>query len=434
MKCFVLIPFVFLTALATAQVPWPAPENHQKILIRYGTAHIGNGTVVQNAYIIIEGREISQVLDANKARINTQDFDTIIEAEGKHIYPGFTVMDSRLGLTEIDAIRATHDFEETGKFNPNVRGITAYNAESKIIPTVRMNGVLMAQIAPVGGRVSGSSSLVQLDAWNWEDAAVKTDEGIFLNWPAHYRQEGWWAMMGGIKKEEKALEETDTVYAFFEQAKAYAQMNEVTVRNLRFEAMRGLFDGSQRLYIRADRAREILQAVMFVKKLDIKKAAIVGGAESYLVTNELRENNIPVILHRIHSLPKREDTPIDLPYRLPSMLHEAGVKFAFSTVGDMEVMTTRNLPFQVGTAIAYGLDPEVAIQALTQVPAEIMGLSETTGTLEPGRHATFFLSEGDPLDIRSNEVTHAFIMGREIHLWSHQERLYEKYRAKYQMK
>ncbi len=425
MKQVIFILFAFITGLAQGQVK-PA----HKTLIRFATAHLGNGEIIDNSYIELQGESITRVADANKSRVNEADFDTIIDADGKHAYPGFIIMDSRLGLTEIDAVRASHDYREVGDFLPNVRTLPAFNTESKIISTVRTNGVLMAQIAPKGPGISGQSAAVHFNGWNWQDATIKADEGVFLTWPDRYRSTGWWAEPGKSKVNKSYGEQVTTIKDYFTEAWAYSKDSTQQEKNLRFEAMRGVYNNSKRLYVRVGWAKDILDVVQFIRALGIKKATIIGGAEAHLVTTELRENNISVIVDRVHKLPAHEDSPIDEPYRIASTLVKDGVAVAFATSGGMEAMISRNLPFQVGTAVQYGLEYEIAIQSITQTPAMLMGIDDTFGTLESGKSATLFISEGDALDITSNNIKVAFVNGNLIDLTNHQTELFEKFAKK----
>ena len=254
-KATLITAAVLVVHALSAQVPVPGSAQEKSVLIRYATAHLGNGEVIDNAYVSFHAGEITQVSDANTSRINVLDYDTVIDMDGKHMYPGFIVMDSRLGLTEIGLVKATHDFDETGDFLPNVRSLPAYNAESKIIPTVRSNGVLMAQVAPSGGRISGSSSVVHFDAWNWEDAVLRADEGIFMNWPQRYVKTGWWASPGPVKPNKDYDKQVGEVFRFFEEARAYCQADTHDVRNLRFESMSRLFMQQQRSTFGSERPR-----------------------------------------------------------------------------------------------------------------------------------------------------------------------------------
>ncbi len=425
------LPIAIITSITfstQAQNPAPAKPQSEPILIMNATAHIGNGKVIENSMIAFENGKITLIGDATTMHIDESRYKKKINAFGKHVYPGLINCNSSLGLTEIDLVRSTHDDYEVGDLNPNVRSIIAYNTDSKIPPTVRSNGILMEQIVPSGGTISGQSSVVVLDAWNWEDAAYKTDEGIHLNWPRMYV-----AQYPGADPEDKQKErmnkEMTNIEQFFKEAKAYT-LSAPSEKNLRFESMKGLFNGSKKLYVHCGYVKEIEASVLFCKRYGIKMV-LVDGQDSWRVTELLKENNVPVILGRIHSLPPREDDDVDLPYKLPYILKQAGVDYALSIGGSWQ---TRNLAFQAGTSAGYGLTKEEALMSITSAPAKILGIDNTTGTLETGKDATLFISTGDALDMRTNNVEAAFINGREINLDNVQKQLYAKYKEKYGLK
>ena len=402
----------------------------QNILYLGGKAHLGNGEFIDVSAISVNNGKFEMVANAKTIRINPQAFDTIIHIYDHHVYPAFIATNTTLGITEISAVRATNDYRETGTFKPHVRSLIAYNAESVIIPTIRSNGVLLAQIAPQGGRITGSSSVMKLDGWNWEDAVLKADDGIHLNWPPYFVQTGWWAEPGDIKKTEEYDMQCQEMEDYFVKSKSFYE-SKSTVNDLPMMAMQGLFSGEKRLYIHANLQREMTDAILFAKKMGIKHMAIVGAREAHKMAAFLKENDIPVILDRIHRLPATESTGVDVPYKQASILHKAGVKFAFCYQGDMEAMGQRNLPFSAGTAVAHGLPYEEAVKALTLNTAEILGIDEHTGQIKAGMDATFFISKGDALDMMGNEVKHAFIKGQAIDLDNKQKVLNRKYRKKY---
>ena len=402
----------------------------QNILYLGGKAHLGNGEFIDVSAISVNNGKFEMVANAKTIRINPQAFDTIIHIYDHHVYPAFIATNTTLGITEISAVRATNDYRETGTFKPHVRSLIAYNAESVIIPTIRSNGVLLAQIAPQGGRITGSSSVMKLDGWNWEDAVLKADDGIHLNWPPYFVQTGWWAEPGDIKKTEEYDMQCQEMEDYFVKSKSFYE-SKSTVNDLPMMAMQGLFSGEKRLYIHANLQREMTDAILFAKKMGVKHMAIVGAREAHKMAAFLKENNIPVILDRIHRLPATESTGVDVPYKQASILHKAGVKFAFCYQGDMEAMGQRNLPFSAGTAVAHGLPYEEAVKALTLNTAEILGIDEHSGQIKAGMDATFFISKGDALDMMGNEVKHAFIKGQAIDLDNKQKVLNRKYRKKY---
>ncbi|MBL7942450.1 MAG: amidohydrolase [Flavobacteriales bacterium] len=417
------------TALHAQQNPAPAPAQQKSILILNGTAHIGNGEVIENSAIGFRQGKIDLVADARVIRLSATAYDTVIDAAGMHVYPGFIACNSTLGLHEIDAVRAYNDVSENGTFKPSVRSAIAYNTDSEIIPTVRSNGVLLAQITPRGGTISGTSSVMQLDAWNWEDALVKEDDGIHLNWPQvfHRHSEKGRDAIEKVKTYDQQLREIEL---FFSEARAYfaSKSNHTEIR---FEALKGVLEGTANLYVHADEARSILEALNFKSRLSIPKMVIVGGYDSWMVGDELKAAHVSVMLRRIHALPHYDDDEIALNFKLPKLLHDRGVTFCIQNEGGMERANTRNLPFQAGTAVAYGLPYESAVMALTLTPATLLGISDRTGSLTLEKDATLFISRGDALDMMTNDVTHAFIQGRSIDLSSKQTELYLKYKSKY---
>jgi len=393
-----------------------------------GIAHLGNGEKIENSIIVVKDGKFNIVTDANRIRIDPSAFDTIVKIFGKHVYPAFISPNTTLGMTEIDAVRATKDFDEVGKFNPNVRSLIAYNTDSKILKTVRTNGVLITQATPRGGIISGSSSVMFLDGWNWEDAQLRADDGIHLYWPSTYYTYGWWAEPGSTSKNKKYKKGVKEIKKYFETAKSYYENNNEI--DIELEAMKGLFNGTRNLYINASYPNEIRESIRYFKGIGIKNVVIVGAKGALGALQTLKEFNIPIILKRIHSLPSNEDAPIDEYFTLPGKLQDEGILFCFAYNGDMEAMGTRNLPFTAGTAVAYGLEYEHAIAALSLNTSIILGIDKKSGSIETGKDATFFISTGDALDMMKNNVEQAFIKGKGVNLNNHQKELYEKYKEK----
>jgi imidazolonepropionase-like amidohydrolase len=417
--------------IVNAQQPVPAKKQSKSVLLMNGICHVGNGKVIQNSVVGFKDGVITLVGDATVMRLDLSQWDTTINIAGKHVYPGFIAPNSTLGLTEIEAVRATSDFNEVGYMNPHVRTQQSYNTDSKITPTVRTNGVLVAQITPRGGRISGTSSIMNLDGWNWEDATLKADDGVHINWPGYYSRNWSEDGPGPYERNKNYAERRAELEKFFAEARAYCMTPKPAEKNLRFEAMRGVFNGTQMIYIHADNVKDIAEAVTFSNKFGLKKVSIVGGAESYKCTELLKTNNISVMLARVHNLPMRADEDVNQPYKTAKMLQAAGVLFCFENSGDQEVTGLRNLPFLAGTAVAWGLDKEAAIAALTSNTAKMLGIGDLVGTIEEKKQATLFVSDGDALDMRTNKVTHAFIQGKSIQLINEQQQLYELYSEKY---
>lgn len=426
MKKYIVLVFISLCGFAQQT---PAHKQSKSILILGAKAHLGNGNVIENSLISLVNGKIASIGDATLMKPTKHDI--VIDAAGKHIYPGFIAPNSTLGLVEIDAVRASDDESEIGEFNPHVRSIIAYNAESKLVETTRPNGVLLAQITPRGGRIPGTSSIVQLDAWNWEDATVKENDGIHLNWPRSYSRAGWWAEPGGIESNKNYEPQIKEIQTYFDNSFAYLN-SKSDKKDLPFEAMKGLQSGDKTLYVSANGEKEIIDAVLFKKKNNIQKMVIVGGYYAFKVAQLLKENNVSVLLKRIHDLPLLEDEDVNLPYKNAKILYDAGVLVGLQNAGDMERMQTRNLPFYAGTCAAWGLTKEQALQLISGNTAKILGIDSNYGTLEAGKSATLFLSEGDALEMKSNVISLAFIDGRQISLESHHTELNERYKGKFE--
>ena len=391
-----------------------------------GIAHLGNGKKISNSVISIVDGKFDIVADLSKIRIDPEAFDTIYKIYGKHVYPSFIVPNTTLGITEIGQVKATHDFDETGKVNPNIRSIIAYNPQSKIVETVITNGVLLAQVTPNGGLISGQSSVMYLNGWNWEDAVCREDDGIHLHWPSSYYNTGWWAEQGETKKNKKYKKTIKEIHKIFEKSLAYSKGN--NIMDLKMESMKGLYNGAKTLYVHANYASDISDAIDVCQLYKIKNVVLVGAEDALKVSDKIKENNISIILNRIHRLPKNEDENIYAPFLQAKQLKELGILYCLSYEGDMEAMGARNLPFTAGTTVAYGLDYESAVQSISLNAAKILGVDNKIGSIEKNKEATFFISEGDALDIRSNNVTQIFIKGKSISTDNHQKRLFEKYR------
>ncbi|MCU0442921.1 MAG: amidohydrolase family protein [Bacteroidia bacterium] len=397
----------------------------QKVLIVKGaTIHLGNGMLVESGCLIVEGAKIKRIINSADTSIAGARY---INATGKHIYPGIIALNNIMGLNEIEAVRATLDFKETGEFNPNVRSVIAFNTDSKIIPTALSNGILFTQPVPQGGIISGTSSLMRTTGWNWEDAVFKVDDGIHLNWPEEMVYGGWWAEPYNAQQ-IKTTQTVQAIASFFQQANQYAQLSNPPQLNARFESMKGVFNGTKRLYVHASGAKSIVAAIQFLKQYPSIKLVLVDATQAWMVKDWIKEQNIPVVFTNVHQLPTHPHHAIDQPFKTVAQLVNAGVLVAIAHAGYWEV---RNLPFNAGTAAAYGISKEQALQCITLNPAIIVGADATIGSLEEGKDASFVISEGDILDMRSSRVVQVFMEGVEVPIENHQKALYLKYMNKY---
>jgi imidazolonepropionase-like amidohydrolase len=420
------------TTLQAQESVYPAKKQDGPVYILNGTVHVGNGQVLNNTSIEIKDGKITAI----GSNITPAAGSTVADAKGKHVYPGLILANSNLGLVEVNSVRATADAVEIGEYNPSVRSIVAYNTDSKVINTLKANGITHANIVPQGGTISGSSSVVQLDAWNWEDATYAGDNGIHLNLPSLYNRPNPYAAFMGMRQPQgdpvkRGLDQIEGIKQFLRAAKAYAAEASHANTNLKFEAVQGLFSKKQKLFIHCDVVREILAAIDFKTEFGFD-IVLVGASESVQVADLLKQNGIPVILSQMHALPTLADDGIDLPYQTPALLQKAGVLFAINDEDGQH--RGKNLPYNAGTAVAYGLTKEQALAAITLNAAKILGIADKTGSLETGKDANVVISEGDILDMRSSHITLVMIGGRIVSLTDKHKQLYDRYVYKYGLK
>ena len=422
-----IITTIVIPLTTIAQRIVPAKPQDSITVILGGTVHIGNGQVIENGAVVFDKGKITFVGASSNAPSSGNS--KVIRGQGKQIYPGIIAPNTDLGLSEIDAARATNDYNEVGNYNPGVRSLIAYNTDSKAIPTIRSNGILLAEVVPQGGIISGASSIMQLDAWNWEDAAYKADDGIHLNWPSFFKFTA--DDNGGSQTVSEDYEKQVTeVRQYLSQAKSYNEETSHTERNINFAAMKGVTDRSSILFVHCDYVREIINAVHFATDFNLR-IVIVGGRDSYMCTDLLKENNIPVILGNVHQLPASDDVEIEIPYETAALLNKAGVMYCLSIGGFWQ---QRNLSFMAGTTVVYGVSKEDALRSITSSTAKILGIDNRTGSIEVGKDANIIISEGDVLDMKSSNITEAFIQGRQINLDNSQKELYNIYMKKYGLK
>lgn len=388
-----------------------------------GTIHQGNGNVVEDAHLLLMD---GKIIELSKQFNNQIKNAKVVDVKGKHVYPGLIALNNIMGLNEIDAVRATRDYNEVGAFNPNVRSAIAYNTDSKILPTALYNGIVFTQAVPQGGQISGSSSLFYTKAWNWEDALVLEDDGIHLNYPN---------VMSANQQHDQVSEAhkpLEAMVQFLEEAHQYCNLAKPQALNLRFEAMRKVYTGQTNLYVHVASAKGMLSALALIKdKYPKVKMVFVGAEEAYQIINSLRLYQVPIVLTAIHRLPLHNFEPYDLPYQLASILVDSGLQVAIAQAGSWE---SRNVMFQAGTAVAYGMNKEQALSCITLQAAKILGIDNRIGSIEVGKEATIVVAEGDLLDMKSSKVSAVYIKGEPVEINDVQQALNKKYRQKYQLK
>jgi hypothetical protein len=417
---------------AGAQSPVVAPAQKKPVMLVGGTIHIGTGDVIENGTVVFSGGKITSVGKSADIKIDKTGFE-VIDVTGKQIYPGLIFPNTSLGLVEIGSgVEVATDNREIGDLNPDVRAIVAYNTDSHVIPVLRSNGILLAQIVPTGTLLPGTSSVVQLDAWNWKDAAYMIDNGIQLGWP---RKSSFGGRRGGGDFSQAATtgpttydKNVEALEKIFTDAVAYAAVEKPKDFNLRLESMKGLFDGTKILFIITAEPKGIIEAISFGKRYGVKKMVLAGADESaWAVKDFLKENNIPVLLADPLSLPKYDYSDTRLPFKLAAMFEKEGILVGLT----YSKQAYGNLPFAAGQTVAYGLTKEEALQTITLNSAKILGIDDKTGSIEVGKDANIVVSTGDILDMSTNNIEYAFITGRNINLDNKHKQLYRRFQAKY---
>ncbi|HVZ94092.1 MAG TPA: amidohydrolase family protein [Phycisphaerales bacterium] len=429
MKRTSILALLLLSSTTQAQdLGHKAPPQSQPITITNVTIHTVAGADIRDGTLAFDRGTITGV-----GPVSPVAGARVIDGKGLHVYPGLIGANTLMGLTEVNAARATIDFSETGDVTPEVRAAVAVNPDSTIIPVTRSNGVLVTALLPMGGSIPGRASVIRLEGWTWEDMAIRDDAGMVVNWPGVRPIRSRFT----ARSEEDQTDETraarDRIEDAFSAAAAYVKTRDADSSvpvNLQWEAMRRVLERKAPVFIRANQVDQIQSAVNWAVGRNLR-TIIVGGADAPLAADLLKKYDIPVIVTGTFSLPRRGDAPYDDSYTLPARLEAAGVRWCLASIGGgFETPHERNLPYHAAMAVAYGLDPKVALRSITLSPAEILGISDKYGSVEIGRSATFIVTDGDPLEI-TTQVKMAFIDGREIDLTDKQKALNEKYLEKY---
>jgi imidazolonepropionase-like amidohydrolase len=408
------IAITTLAGSAHASPEIPGAEQQKPIAIVAATIHPVSGKVITEGTIVFDkgkivalGRNVDIPKDAIK-----------IDGRGKHVYPGLFDAFTNIGLVEINAVRATNDHTETGRYNPNVRAEVSVNPDSELIPVTRSNGVLLALTAPSGGYISGRSAVLQLDGWSFEDLTIKSDVAIHVHWPR--------VKSGESNADVKKIRE------FFEKARHYIkakdELGENQPTDLRLEAMRDVLEKRTPMIVHANRLSTIQTAVAFAVAEDLQ-LIIYGGYDAPHCVALLKQHDIPVVVGGVYRLPMRHDEAYDTPFTVAARLHKAGVKFCISGAGRFGASNVRNLPYHAAMAAAFGLPRDEALRAITLSPAEILGVAKKVGSLEVGKHATLIITNGDPLETPT-QVEAAYVQGRAVVLNDRHKRLWKKYETK----
>jgi imidazolonepropionase-like amidohydrolase len=428
--------FLALAAFAFSRQLWASPEipganQDHPIALVGGVIHPIRGPEMRDGVLLFDKGKIVAVGKDVKLPVGTEKIDL----KGKHVYPGLIDAHTPVGLVEVPSVRGSVDEIEVGRVNPSARSLVAVNPDSELIPVTRSNGVLVALSAPGGGLISGSSSVIQLDGWTWEDMCVRPDVGLHIVWPRMAPIHTWRGEETAehqLSDRDKALRELRETFhdarAYWTNKKARAEQKAAPPeRDARWEALVPVLEGKRPVIIQADEIQQIQSAVAWARHEGVKMI-LLGGYDAPHCAELLKKYDVPVIVGGVTRLPQRRDDPYDAPFTVAAELHEAGIRYCICGAGRMG--NVRNLPYHAAMAAAFGLPVDEALRAITLYPAEMLGVADRLGSLEAGKDATLIVTTGNPLEIPT-QVTDAFIQGRRVDLSDRQKRLWKKYEEKY---
>lgn len=423
--------------LALAGVAWAGPEKPGapgRYAIVGATVHTVTHGDVANATLVVDGGRIVSVEANGAVPAGAQ----VIDAKGRHVYPGMIDANTQLGLVEGGTVKGANDTQETGNVNPNLRAEVMVNPDSDLLPVARINGVTSALVIPGGGAVHGLSALVHLDGWTHEDMTVQRAVALHVNWPNMSPQRGWWVQQSDDDQNRQRDEAIAAIRKAFDDARAYETARAAEGRpgvpahdaDTRWDAMRRVVRGEVPVFFHADHVAQIRSLLAFVDEQKLARVVLIGGRDAWMLADELKARDIGVIVAGTQVMPGRRWDAYDEAFALPGKLAAAGVRFCIADQGGaFNAANVRNLPHHAGFAAAFGLSREDALKSVTLYPAQLLGVADRLGSIEPGKIADLQITDGDPLET-TTRCLGVFIAGRPVEMSSRQTKLFEKYDAR----
>ncbi len=429
---------------ALSVVPILSGAAEDSVLITNVNIHPVTAPEIKNGSVLVVDGKIAEVGTA----VSAGEGARTVDGHGLDLYPGLINAATNVGLSEISAIRDSVDLDEIGLFNPELRAEIAYNPSSEHIDVTRASGITAVISLPGSGSsgfglasagggtiIAGQGALMHLEGWTWEEAAVKRSAVMDMLFPQIQTIPRQFAVFLGTAPrtytdlEKEYRQRLEQLSDFFEQARRYEKAKSAPGpdfrRDAKLEAMIPVIDGKLPIFIRAGKERAIKAAVEFADKEKVK-IILADPREVGSTGALLKARNIPVVLGKTFQLPLRDDDPYDAPYTLPNDFYRAGVKICFGT---FDVEFARNVPFEAAQAAAFGLPREEALKGITINAAQILGAGDQLGSIEKGKVADLILTDGDPLEAKTN-IKQMFIAGREVSLESRHTREWEKWRVR----
>lgn len=413
-----------------------APGAHAATLaLTGGTVHTVSGPTLENATVVIENGKIAAV----GAGLAAPAGATVVSCAGKHVYPGFLSAGTVLGLTEVASVPGTNDWAETGNNNADVRAEVAVNPESDLLPVARVNGITSTLVVPHGGAICGTSALMHLDGWTREDMTIQAPVGLHVQWPNMSPQRGFFGPPRSDEEQAKARDEAiETIRRSFDDARAYAKARGAEGgkgvprhdRDVKWDALAQALDGKIPVIFHAEALNQIRAVLRFVDDEKLPRVLIAGGRDAWQVADELKARKIAVLAGGTLELPRHGSDPYDEAFAAPAKLYAAGVPFCITDGGSaFGAMNARNLPYHASMAAAFGLPKDEALKSITLYPAQILGVADRLGSIEPGKIADLIVTDGDPLEI-TTQVEQVYINGRPTSMETRHTRLFHKYDAR----
>jgi len=398
------------------------PVHAELIALTGASVHPVSSEVITDGIVIIrDGR-----IEAVGAGIDIPADARRVDLTGLHLYPGFVHPATQLGLTEISSVAGTVDTAEMGNVNAAIRAEVAINHDSRLLPVSIAGGILSAHIVPGGGLIRGSSAVIKLDGWSWEEMLIASPSGMHIDFPAG-------AVEDDANEDLKLIESVLDQARHWQRARAAAERGEAPAPepNDQFAALGPLLAGEVPLMLHANRYDVIEKALDWAESQELDRVILVANSDVQYLADRLAADRIPVILRSVHAMPTRRWEPYDMAFVAAARLHEAGVQFAISDSGSgMDVANARNLPFHAGTAAAHGLPKDAALKSVTLWPARILGVGDELGSIEPGKRASLIATTGDPLEPMTR-IERVWIDGEAFDpLRDRGRSLYERYRER----
>ena len=412
-------------ALAIATVGGATAE---PVALTGATVHtVAQGTL-ENATVVFDGERIVSVAAAAAAPAGAR----VIDCRGKHVWPGFIHSNTTLGLTEVSSVRGTNDFAEMGRVNPNIRAEVALNPESDLIPVARAGGITSALIVPRGAAITGTSALIRLDGWTYEDMTRRTPVALHVIWPAMGISRSFFETRSEEEQKKERDRAIQDVRQAFEDARAYGTARGAAGKpgvprhdqDVKWDAMLKALRGEIPVLFHCTALNQMQAILKFVDEQELRNVGLVGGYDAWRVADELKRRNIAVITGGTLELPARGSDTYDASMSLPARLQAAGVRFCIADGG--ETGNARNLSQHAAMAAAFGLTRDQALRAVTLSAAEILGVGDRLGSIETGKLADLVVGDGDPLEMTTH-IEQVWIAGKPTSMENRQTRLFQKY-------